>query len=51
MGEVLKKHCKASTIYIFTINNEYLDLIDIPCLESKQIRNANLDCVLNTYQT
>jgi len=47
----LKNQCKNCTIHIFTINNEYLDFIDMPCIDSKPIRNANLECVLNTYQT
>ena len=51
IGIVLKKHCKNSTIYIFTIDSEHPDLIDIPCLKSEKVRNANLNCVLNTYKT
>ena len=51
LGEKLKNQCTDCIIHIFTVNNEYLDLIDIPCVSTKEIKNANLECVLNTYQT
>ena len=49
IGKALKKKCKDSIIYIFTLNNSDIASIDIPCLETKHIKNANLDCVLNKY--
>jgi len=50
IGYTLKKNCKDTIIHIFTIENNSLEYIDIPCLESKKIKNGNLDCLLNKYK-
>ena len=50
IGEALKTKCRDNTIYIFTIENGSIDNIDIPCIDSKQFKNGNLNCLLNTYQ-
>lgn len=50
IGNKLKDNCKDSTIFIFTIDNDALEYIDIPCLKSIKFKNGNLDCVLNKYK-
>ena len=50
IGNKLKNNCKDSTIFIFTIDSNSLEYIDIPCLKSIKFKNGNLDCVLNKYK-
>ena len=50
IGKSLRKNCQNSTIHIFTIKNQSLELIELPCLKSQEFKNGNLDCILNTYQ-
>ena len=49
IGNTLKKNCKDSIVFIFTVENDSLEFLDIPCLESKKIKNGNLNCLLNKY--
>ena len=50
IGNKIKENCEDVRVFIFTIDNESLDYISIPCLNSIKFKNGNLNCVLNEYK-